>query len=70
VVEPSFDTDEFAEPGDGCVGGIPEKVHAYAEEYRIQQSGDNDPFPQPVFADEMVGFGIGLEGNYNLFKQN
>ena len=45
VVQPSFDADHLAEPGNGGIGGIPEEIHARAEQDSIQHTRDNDPFP-------------------------
>ena len=69
VMQPSFDPDHFAEPGDGGIGGIKEEVHAHAKQQGIEQAGDDDPFPQLVFAYKLVGLGIGLDGYNDFFKQ-
>ncbi len=48
---------------------MPEEVHARNEQKTVSNSGNNDPFPQPMFADKLVGLKIGLYGNDNFFKQ-
>lgn len=70
VVEEAFDADHVAEPGDGGIGRLPEKVYAYAEQDGIQDAGDEDPFPELMFADEMMRFDIRLEGYNNFFEQS
>ena len=67
VVQPFIDTDHPAEPGDGGIGGLPEKIHTHTKEQGIKDTGDNDPFPQPMLTDELMSLVVGLEGYDNLF---
>ena len=61
---------EFAEVADGDSGGLPEEVEADAKEDRIENAGDQDPFPNLMFGDEMMGLDIRLEGYDDFFEQS
>jgi hypothetical protein len=50
-------------------GCFPEKVHAYAEKQGIDDARNNDPPPQVVLPDELMGLPIRLDGYDDLFKQ-
>jgi hypothetical protein len=56
LLQPAFDPDLPAQPGNGIVGRIPEKIHARDEKKRIDNSGDQDPLPQFMFDDKIVCF--------------
>jgi hypothetical protein len=70
VVQPSSDAGELAQPGDGRIGGRQEEVHTYTEKEGIEYAGDQDPFPQFVLSNEMMGLDVGLKGYNNFLKQD
>ena len=53
----------------GAVGGCPEKVEADTEEDHIEDTRNEDPFPDLMFRDEMMGLDIRLEGYDDFFEQ-
>jgi hypothetical protein len=69
VVQEAFHTDQLAEPGYGGIGRFPEEKDADGEKDRIYYPRDQDPFPQPMLADELVSLDIRLEGYNNFFEQ-
>jgi len=70
VAQPSSHPCQLADPGDGRAGGLQEKVHARTEKEGIQYAGDQDPFPQFVLSNEMMGLDVGLKGYNNFLKQD
>jgi len=69
VMEETIDARYVAKPADGGGGGDGEVVHADAKEDRIKHARDEDPLPQVMFGDEVIGFYIRLEGYDNFFEQ-
>jgi hypothetical protein len=69
VMEEMVDADDAAERGYRRAGRLPKEIHADAEEDRVEHPRDNDPLPQLVFGDELMGLYIGLEGYDNFFQQ-
>jgi hypothetical protein len=70
MVKETLNAEGPAAPGDGRIGRLQEKIHADTEEDRIDDAGDHDPLPQPMFADELMRFDIRLEGYDNFFEQS
>ena len=68
MTEEAVDADDMAEPGDGFAGGLPKEIHADTEQDGIKYAGDQDPFPQLVLHDKVMGFDVGLEG-YDYFLE-
>jgi hypothetical protein len=68
VTEPF--TENIIDPVDGGIGGFQEEIHTCREQKRIQDARDDDPFPQFVLGNEMMGLNVGLEGYYNFLEQN
>ena len=58
-----------ADPGYRIVGRMPEKIHTDNKQNHIHHAGNDNPFPQPVFANKIMGFKKRLYGNDNFFKQ-
>jgi len=69
MMEKAIDTRDVAEPADGGAGGFEEEIHADTEEECIDDSWNDDVFPQFVLCNEMVRLYIRLEGYDNFFKQ-
>ena len=69
ALEESGDMQYPAEAADGGDGGDPEEIEADAEQDGIEYSGNEDPLPELMFGDEMVGLGIRLEGYNDFFEQ-
>jgi hypothetical protein len=69
VMEEVRDADDAAEPGYRGAGRFPKEVHTYTEKDRIEHPRDNDPLPELMFGDELMGFYIRLEGYDNFFQQ-
>ena len=59
----------MAKPGNRIIGRDPEKINAHSEKYGINNAGYQDPLPQFMFADKVVGVGIGLYGDNDFFEQ-
>lgn len=70
MVEPFLDTKFSQHPCSSVIAGMPEKIKSDDEKYGVQQSGYQNPFPQPVLFDETVGFKIGLYGDDDFFEHN
>jgi hypothetical protein len=68
-VKKPFDPDHSAQPGHGGIGRLPEEIHTGGEEDGIEDTGDEDPFPKVVLADEVVRLDVGLESYNNFFEQ-
>jgi hypothetical protein len=66
VVKEAIDP-EAAEPGHDAVCSAPEEIYPRNKKDRIEDTGDEDPLPEPVCPDEVVRFAIGLEGYNDLF---
>lgn len=47
-----------------------EKIHPENEQGCIQDSGNQNPFPQLMFDDKPVGLKIRLYGNDHFFQHN
>ena len=60
----------MAKPADGGGSGNAEIVHADEEKDGIEHAGNDDPLPELVFCDEMVGLYIRLERYDNFFQQD
>lgn len=45
VMQETVDADDLAKPGHGGAGRLPEKIHADAEQDRIEDSRNDDPLP-------------------------
>ena len=58
---------KFAEVAYGDGGRLPEEIKPDAKQDRIEYTGDQDPFPDLMFGDEMVGLDVGLEGYDDFF---
>ena len=70
MMQPSSNTGKLAKPGDSGAGGFYKEVHAYAKKERIKYPGYEDPFPQFVLDDKVMGLGVGLESYDYFLKQN
>jgi hypothetical protein len=70
VLEEAVDVYKMAEGADGGRGGFPKEIHTDTEKDRVQDARDQDPFPQLVFADEMVRFHVRLKGYDDFFEQD
>ena len=53
----------IAEVFDGARGAFAKEIHAYAKQYHVNDARNDDPFPEAVFTDKVVGFTIRLNGN-------
>jgi len=67
VVQPAVHTGKLAEIRNCRIGGIPENVQTDGKQDHVNQTRNQDPLPQPVFANKFVRLSIGLYGNDNLF---
>ena len=56
-------------PTDKVVSAFTKKVHAYNKEQRINNSRDQNPFPQPVLANKAMCQEIRLYSYHYFFKQ-
>ena len=70
AMEPTSDAGKLAQPGDGGVGGFHKEIHAYAEKEGVEYPGYQDPFPQFVLGDKVMGLSVGLESYDYFLKQN
>jgi len=70
MMQPSPNAGKLPQPGDGGAGGIYKEPHAYAKKEGIEYPGYNDPFPQFVLSNKVMGLGVGLESYDYFLKQN
>lgn len=56
LLQPGLYTHFFAHPGYGIVCCRPEEIHAYNKEYRIDNTGNDNPFPELMLLDKTMGF--------------
>ena len=66
-VQPAAQAGNTAEVFNYIAGTSAKKKHAGAKKQHVDKTGDDYPFPQAVFADELVGLIIRLYGYYNFF---
>jgi hypothetical protein len=70
ALQEAIDMQELAEVADGDGGRIPKEIEAYAEQDSIEYTRDQDPFPDLMFGDEMMGLDIRLECYDYFFEHN
>ena len=68
-MQPAVNAQPVTDIGNEGIRGGPEKIHSYHKQYRIQNTRNDDPFPQTVFIDELVRPEIRLNGYDNFFQQ-
>ncbi len=56
ALQPGLDAHLFTHPGDRIIGGRPEKIHTGNEQRSIDDTGNDDPFPELVLLDKTMGF--------------
>ena len=68
-LQPCFQANFFAEPCYRTVGRQDKKIKTDAKQYAINDTGDQDPFPQPVLANKIMRIEKRLYGNDDFFEQ-
>ena len=68
VLQEFVDMHEPAEIAYDISRGGPEEIEADAEEYGIEYSGNEDPFPDLVFRDKVMRFDVTLECYDDFFE--
>jgi hypothetical protein len=64
-----FDAEFGINPGDGIICAAPEEVHTGEEQQRVENAGQKDPGPEPVFPQKVVGFAVRLKRYDYFFEQ-
>lgn len=68
-MKPFFDTDHLTQVRYRSIGRMPEKINTGYKHQHIKDPGDDDPLPQFMFADKLVGPDVRLNGYDNFLKQ-
>lgn len=68
MIEPFFYTKFSQHPCCGVVAGMPEKIKSNNKQDGIQKAWYQNPFPEFIFFDKLMGFEIRLYGDDDFFE--